>query len=229
MIPRIVFFIAASLLISFNLLSSRAILASNGQTCDNRFVTLVNPVRGRNLWIDKTINPLKDQYNLAKEYKVPVTWLLQYDALVDEEILKETKKFDPSHEIGVFLEVSPDYAQKARVIYPHAVPWFSPRAVFLSGYSQSQRRSLIDKLFSEFKIKYGFYPKSVGAWWIDAGSLVYMKEKYGIVANMDVADQYSTDNYQVWGQYFSTPYYPDRDRVINPAQSEANKIPVVIT
>src|SRR3989338_9978964 len=99
MISRIFFFIATSLLIIFNLLSSRAILANNGKTCDNRYVTLVNPVRGRNLWIDKTINPLKNQYDLAKEYKVPVTWLLQYDALEDEEILKETKKFDPSHEI----------------------------------------------------------------------------------------------------------------------------------
>jgi len=228
MISRIVFFIATSLLISFNLLSSRAILANNGKTCDNRYVTLVNPVRGRNLWIDKTINPLKNQYDLAKEYKVPVTWLLQYDALEDEEILKETKKFDPSHEIGVFLEVSPDYAQRARVIYPHAVPWFSPRAVFLSGYSQSQRRNLIDKLFSEFKLKYGFYPKSVGAWWIDSYSLNYMKEKYDIKAAMIVADQKTTDSYGVWGQWWGVPYYPSKANILTPASSLKNKQDIVV-
>lgn len=229
MIPRIVFFIAASLLISFNLLSSRATWANNGETdCDNRYVTLVNPVRGRNLWIDKTINPLRNQYDLAKEYKVPVTWLLQYDALVDEEILKETKKFDPSHEIGVFLEVSPDYAQRARVIYHHAVPWFNSRAVFLSGYSQSQRRDLIDKLFSEFKIKYGFYPKSVGAWWIDSYSLNYMKDKYDIKSAMIVADQKTTDNYGVWGQWWGVPYYPSKANILTPASSLSNKLDVLV-
>lgn len=200
----------------------------NITNCNNRYAILVNPVRARDLWIDKTVNPLKNQYSLVKQYNFPVTWLLQYDVLNDEELLKEVKNFNSFQELGVFLEVSEDYAREARVIYPHAVPWFNPGAVFLSGYSQSERRSLIDKLFTEFKAIFGFYPKSVGAWWIDSYSLQYMKDKYNIKTTMIVADQKTTDNYGVWGQWWGLPYYPSKANILTPASSLSNKQDIVV-
>lgn len=196
--------------------------------CNDRYVTLINPVRSKDLWIDKTIKPLKDQYEIARQYNFPVTWLLQYDALKDKEILNEIEKFESPYEIGVFLEVSTNFAEQARVIYPYAVTWFSPRAVFLSGYSQSERRKLIDRLFSEFKLKFGYYPKSIGAWWIDSYSLNYMKEKYGITSAMIVADQKTTDNYGIWGQWWGVPYYPAKANILTPASSLDNKLQVLI-
>lgn len=202
--------------------------AENRNICDNRFVTLVNPVRGRDLWTDKTVKPLNNQYNLVKEYNFPATWLLQYNVLLDKELLSEIDKFDQKQEKGVFLEVSSDLAEAARVIYPHSTPWFSPRAVFLSGYTQSDRRQLIDKLFSEFKLKFGFSPKSVGAWWIDSYSLNYMKEKYDIKGALIVADQKTTDNYGVWGQWWGVPYYPAKANILTPASSLNNKLDVAI-
>ncbi len=218
--------ILLSLLIFF---MPQGIIASEGITnCDNRFVTLVNPVRGRNLWTDKSINPLKSQYVLVKKYGFPATWLLQYDVLKDEEVISEIKNFDSLQEAGVFLEVSEDYAKQSRVIYPHAVPWFSPQAVFLSGYTQSDRRKLIDKLFEEFKQKFGFYPKSVGAWWIDSYSLDYLRNKYGISSAMIVADQKTTDNYGVWGQWWGVPYYPAKANILTPASSLSNKLDVLV-
>lgn len=200
----------------------------NGINCNNRYAVLVNPVRGRDLWLDKTLKPIKDQYNLARKYAVPVTWLLQYDVLLDKELLSEIDNFYKNQEKGVFLEVSPAFAGQARVIYPHAVPWFNPRAVFLSGYPQSDRRRLIDKLFSEFKLKFGFYPKSVGAWWIDSYSLNYMKEEYGIKSAMIVADQKTTDNYGVWGQLWGMSFYPAKANVLVPANSLNNKLDIVM-
>lgn len=196
--------------------------------CSNRYVTLVNPVRNRDLWHDKSINPLKNQYGLIKQFNLPATWLLQYDTLVDLELLNQIKNFDANQELGVFLEVSPRFTEQARVIYPHAVSWFNPKAVFLSGYSQSQRRKLIDKLFRQFKFTFGFYPKSVGAWWIDSYSLNYMKEKYEIKAAMIVADQKTTDNYGVWGQWWGIPYYPSKANILTPASSLKNKQDVVV-
>lgn len=201
----------------------------NVTSCSNRYVTLVNPVRGKALWIDKTINTLKNQYELAKQYNVPATWLLQFDVLGDKDLLGEIGKFNAVQELGVFLEVSPLLAEQARVIYPHSVTWYSPKAVFLSGYSQSDRRRLIDKLFTQFKLKFGFYPKSVGAWWIDSFSLNYLKEKYDIKAAMIVADQKTTDNYGVWGQWWGVPYYPAKANVLVPASSLDNKLNVVVT
>lgn len=219
--------LALFLLILVIVFNSGEVLAQQPM-CDNRFVTLINPVRGRDLWVDKTINPLKNQYELIRKHNFPATWLLQYDVLSDKYLLDEIRKLEQGQEIGAFLEVSQNFAEQSRVLYPHAVPWFSPRAVFLSGYSQSDRRKLIDKLFKEFKLEFGFYPKSVGAWWIDSYSLNYMKDKYGIKTVLIVADQKTTDNYGVWGQWWGMPYYPSYANILTPASSMNNKEDVVI-
>lgn len=219
--------LTAVLLLIITLFNTPSIFAQEIE-CDNRYLTLVNPVRSRDLWIDKTINPLKNQYELIRKHNFSSTWLLQYDVLLDKELLYEIRKFNDNQEKGVFLEVSQNFAEQSRVIYPHAVPWFSPRAVFLSGYSKSDRRKLIDKLFKEFKLEFGFYPKVVGAWWIDSYSLNYMEDKYDIRAAMIVADQKTTDNYGVWGQWWGVPFYPSKANILTPASNLNNKQDVVI-
>lgn len=210
------------------ILPSEIVAKEQVNECDNRYVTLVNPVRARDLWIDKTINPLTSQYDLINQHQFPATWLLQHDVLEDKELLNEIKKFNNLQELGVFLEVSEKYANKSRVIYPHAVPWFSPQAVFLSAYSPTDRQKLIDKLFTDFKLEFGFYPRSIGAWWIDSYSLNYMKDKYGIKSTMIVADQKTTDNYGVWGQWWGMPYHPAKANILTPASNLNNKLDVVI-
>lgn len=222
-------FLVLLILVVFNqFYSSVSSVGAEGINCDNRYLTLVNPVRGRSLWNDKSLNPIKDQYNLINTDNLPATWLLQYDVLSDEELLKTIKGFDAKQELGVFLEVSPKFADEARVIYPLGMPWFYPNVVLLSAYSQTERRKLIDKLFTEFKNSFGFYPKSVGAWWIDSYSLNYMKEKYGIKAAMIVADQLTTDRYGVWGQWWGVPYYPSKANILTPAASLEQKQNVVM-
>jgi len=216
------------LLIFILLFYKKADAQENLPKCDNRFAVLVNPVRGRDLWINKTLEPLKKQYELAKSYDVPITWLLQYDVLADKDIIGEIDKFDINQEKGVFLEVSEIYANDARVLYPYATSWFSPKAIFLSGYSQSDRVKLIDRLFEKFKLTFGFYPESVGAWWIDSYSLNYMKNKYGIKSAMIVADQKTTDSYGVWGQWWGVPYYPSKANILTPASTSINKQDLVI-
>ncbi len=195
--------------------------------CSSRYLTLINPVRGRNLWKDQSLKPIKDQYKIIKDNNFPATWLLQYDTLKDKELIGEIKSFN-NQEKGVFLEVSEDFSEKARVIYQYDTPWYSPGAVFLSGYTQSERVRLIDTLFNDFKKEFGFYPKSVGAWWIDSYSLKYLNQKYDIKAALIVADQKTTDNYGVWGQWWGVPYYPSKADVLTPASSLANKQDVVI-
>lgn len=196
--------------------------------CDNRITTLVNPVRGRNLWIDKTITPLTDQYKEIAKHNFAATWLLQYDALKDREITKELNNFPTNQEKGIFLEVSPELAKVAGVLYPVNTPWAYPNAVFLSGYSQSERRKVIDVVFKSFKETFGNYPKSVGAWWIDSYSLSYMKQKYDITTSLIVADQKTTDRYGVWGQWWGVPYYPTKFNTLIPASSLSNKLDLVI-
>ena len=196
--------------------------------CNERYLNLVNPVRGRDLWLDKSLKPLDDQYQAIKSYGFSASWLLQYDTLIDNELIVEIKKFDNRQELGVFLEISPSLAQDSRVIYPHEVAWDDPNAIFLSGYSQSARKNLINRLFGEFKDNFGYYPKSVGAWWIDSYSLDFMVKKYGIKAAMIVADQKTTDDYGVWGQWWGIPYYPTKANILTPESNNKNKQSVVV-
>ena len=54
-----------------------------------------------------------------------------------------------------------------------------------------------------------------------------MQTKYGVVANLGVADQHSTDGYHVWGQYWGIPFYPSKLHSGSPAQKMENKLDVV--
>ena len=120
-------------------------------------------------------------------------------------------------EPGLFLEVSKSLADKTGINYPENLKWSNPGAVFLSAYSQSERRLLIDTLYTEFKNNFGYYPKSIGAWWIDSYSLNYIKQKYGLSAVLIVADQKTTDSYGVWGGWWGYPYFPSKYNVLVPS------------
>jgi len=213
---------------SFFILSKR-VFAQGEFNCPNRYLVLVNPVRGRTLWLDQSLKPLEDQHQALAKYHFAGTWLFQYGALNDREIISFVQKnFSENQEAGLFLEVSPDFALAARVIYPSLVAWYEPKAVFLSGYSQSERRRLIDTAFNKFKEIFGSYPLSVGSWWIDSYSLNYMKKKYGIKAVLIVANQLKTDNYSIWGHWWGIPYYPSRANILVPASNEKTKLDVVV-
>ncbi len=196
--------------------------------CPDRFATIVNPVRSRALWSDSNLKHINDQYKLIKDRNLAASWLLQSDVLEDKELLIKIQDFDKNQEIGIFLEVSKNLAQKSRVIYPDFTPWYFPNAVFLSGYTPSERIKLIDSVFADFKNKFGYFPKSIGAWWIDSYSLNYIKEKYKVSSVLIVADQKTTDNYGVWGQWWGIPYYPGKANILIPAKGESNKLDLVV-
>jgi len=194
------------------------------------FVSIVNPVRGADFWDIKDQKPetvILGQTAILDRFNLPATWLLRFDALDNKNIIDMLKN-RPSDEKGLFLEVTPTWGTQAKVTYHQSDSWHSAGSAFLTGYERSEREELIDASFEKFKSTFGFYPVSVGAWWIDSYSLGYMQKKYGITAALIVSDQYSTDNYQIWGQYFSTPYYPSRNNALHPAQTKENKLDVVI-
>lgn len=184
------------------------------------FATIVNPVRSRELWKDRSLEPIREQYQAISNLNLRATWLVQDDVVSDEELVTEIRKFDGKQELGVFLEVSENLAKKARVYYPINRPWYSPEAVFLSGYDIAGRKKLIDTVMNDFKNEWGYWPKSVGAWWIDSWSLNYLEKKYGIKTALIVADQKTTDSYGVWGQWWGVPYFPSKVNILAPGDSK---------
>lgn len=195
------------------------------------FVSIVNPIRGNEFWDIKDQLPfdaVASQMEILNENNLSATWLIRFDALSDPKII-EVLKNNPSHEKGIFIEITPQLTSEAGVSYHVSKSWHSAGSVFLTGYFPSDREKIIDTIFAKFKQTFGFFPKSVGAWWVDAYSLSYMQQKYQIEASLIVADQYSTDSYQIWGQYWAAPYYPNKRNALIPAQTIEDKIPVVLT
>ncbi|MEK7095303.1 MAG: hypothetical protein AAB917_01445, partial [Patescibacteria group bacterium] len=192
----------------------------------DQFITIVNPVRISHYNSDPGAS-LASQYGVISDLDLPSTWLLTYDALNNMDVVGQTKKFSRDQEFGLILEVTPNFASDSKIKYKQTGSWHFGSSVFLTGYTQEERKLLIDTIFSKFKDTFGFYPKSVGAWWIDSWSLKYMKDKYGIISTLGCADQFATDNYQLWGQYWSTPFYPSASHAGVPASTSQSKIGIV--
>ena len=187
---------------------------------NEKYTTIVNPVRNRELWIDKTLKPIDDQYQTINTLKLKATWLIQNDVVNDQDLVKKLKSFNQDQELGLFLEISPKLTQKARIYYPTQTVWYSPKAVFLSAYDVNDRKKLIDQMISDFKNTFGYLPKSAGAWWIDSWSQQYLEKKYHINTVMICADQKTTDQYGIWGQWWGYPYHPSPNNILVPGNSK---------
>ncbi len=196
---------------------------------DKDYVAWVWPVRGREYWRQgQDLSHLTSLTDLVAVSDLPSTWLLQYDALLDGQIVDRVQGIEGEQEKGLFLEVTRKLALAAQVNYPwESEKWERADKVFLSGFDPADRIKLINTAMAKFKDTFGQYPTSVGAWYIDGKSLVYLRQKYRVEAALGVADQYITDGYQIWGQYIGEPYYPSLGSVLEPALNADDKIDVV--
>ena len=170
------------------------------------------------------------QIDLVKKYGLPVTWLLDYVAVCDERYKRAIEECD-SYEIGGWLEVTKPLLEKA------GYEWHGREGhiwevdcnyAFTVGYTLKQREKIIDVFMADFKEVFGYYPKSVGAWIIDAYSLNYMYEKYGVEASCFCRDQWGTDGITLWGGYYGQGYYPSKNNALSPAQTLENQINIPV-
>lgn len=226
MLKRVIIF---SLL--FFVLSSTApnvLLAS--ETPSLPAVTVINPIRGQQLGLEHAdlLMSLKDQWNAVHTVNIPATWLWQYSALEDKTLTSFAKTEMKNQEFGIFLEIDRNAAEKAGITYHSSGPWYFSDGLLLVSYEQWERERVIDQSFAAFKETFGYYPKTVGAWWVGAESIAYMQKKYGIIAVLQCADQFSTDKYSLWGTPWSIPYAPSQRNAAIPASSPSDSIPNVV-
>ncbi len=197
-----------------------------------KFVTIVDPVRGDDFWQLKSQKPLdfvSFQKKAFDNKKIKSTWLLRPDFLLNNNyssfFLK--KSFDKD-DLGIFLEVTPAWAKAAKVKYNQGEGWSLAKSIFLSGYNQRERKRLIDVTFKTFKDTFGNYPRTIGAWHVDAYSAEYMHNVYGVEAVLVCADQFSTDGYRVWGGWWGVPFYPSKVNLLIPASDVNQKLDLVV-
>ena len=193
------------------------------------FIRLLEP-RDPKITVDVLYQTVVRQVELMKKYKLGGTFLLQYDALMDaryQKLLKGLPK--DSFEIGAWWELPQPLIEKAGLKWRGRYAWdWHADVGFSTGYTPEEREKIIDVYMADFKAIFGYYPKSVGSWFIDAHSLNYMYDKYHIVASSNCKDQYGTDGYTLWGGYWNQAYYPSRLNSYMPAQHMQNQLPVPV-
>lgn len=193
------------------------------------FIRLLEP-RDPKITPEVLFKTVVKQVEIMDKYKLPGTFLVQYDALMNpkyQELLKKLPK--ERYEIGAWWEIPQPLVEKAGLKWRGRYPWdWRANIGFSTGYTPAERKKLIDVYMADFKNVFGYYPKSVASWFIDAYSINYMYEKYHIVASANCKDQYGTDGYTLWGGYWNQAYYPSKINSFMPAQHAGNQIPVPI-
>ena len=174
--------------------------------------------------------PVVKQLALAEAHGLASTFLVQYDALLEERLMAPLKAAE-NIEIGLWFEVVRPLAEAAGLIWRGRAGYdwdWHAHVGFSVGYTPAEREQLIDVMMARFRDEFGYYPKSVGSWIIDAHSLQYMHEKYGVVASCNCKDQWGTDGYTLWGGPYGQAYYPSKENAYTPAQNAANQIDLPI-
>ena len=158
------------------------------------------------------------------------TFLLQYDALINPKYQALMKQaLAEGSEVGGWWEITQPHVEAAGMEWRGAYPWdWHANVGFSSGYEPQEREKLVDTYMAKFKEVFGRYPASVGPWFIDARTLQYMADRYGIVASCNCRDQVGTDGYTLWGGYWNQGYYPSKLNAYMPAQTRDGQIGVPV-
>lgn len=200
-----------------------------------KIVNIVNFIRDiepREAHVTKDVlyQTVVKQIALMKQYHLGGTFLLQYDALIDDryqQLLKTLPKGE--FEIGAWWELPQQLIEKAGIKWRGKYSWdWHSDIGFSVGYTPEEREKIIDTYFADFKKIFGYYPKSVASWVIDGHSLAYMYDKYKIIASANCKDQVGTDGFTLWGGYWNQAYYPSRINAYMPAQHAEKQLPVPV-
>ena len=220
-------------------------LTMTGETCrakeadaassSPRIVNIINFIRQCEPRIDRITEDVLyetvvEQIKIMKRHQLKGTFLLQYDALMDVRYQKLLKGLPAEmFEIGAWWEIPQPLVERSGYQWRGRFPWdWHADVGFATGYAPKEREKLTDTYMADFKKIFGYYPRSVGSWFIDAHTLQYMYDRYGIVASCNCKDQIGTDGYTLWGGYWNQGYYPSKKNAYMPAQHAENQIPVPI-
>lgn len=168
----------------------------------------------------------KNQVALMERYKLPVTYLFQYDALIHPDYTEFFKELDASRvELGLWFEIPMELCFDAGLEWTGEWTWdYHCHCNCPIGYTNKERERLVDVAFEKFKEVFGYYPRTVGAWLFDGATARYMCDKYEVDALCNCKEQFGTDGYTLWGGYYAQGYYPSRTNQFLPAQTKEEQL-----
>ena len=194
-----------------------------------RIMNVVNFVRGiEPRWETDLYTPVVSEIEVNKQYRIPATFLLQYDAMLREDFRQLFQKEKSEYiETGVWFENCRALIEKIGLQWRgrEGYDWdWHVNPGFLQGYEPAQREAIIDEVFRLYRELFGGFPEVVGSWLLDAHSMRYMSEKYDIKAFCVCREQYGVDAYTLWGGYSNGGYYASKKNMLCPAQTETMQI-----
>lgn len=185
-------------------------------------IVFINQVRGTECCDKGSVANLTKEVEAFSSADIPATFAIRYDALIDPDFQKIFKQMDKKFEKGLLLEITPQLAQESGVEYRGNVEeWYQAQNAFLIGYSQVDRKKLIDTLFHTFQTQFGNTPRMTGGWMVDAYSLNYMHDTYGVQVHELTREQWGLDSYTLSGGPEHYPYLASRNWALIPASCEA--------
>jgi hypothetical protein len=171
--------------------------------------------------------PVQEQMAVIRKHQFPVTWLLQYDALVEGPFVEFLKTEMPAnHEIGIWFEMNRKICDDTGIAWRGNPDWewdYHVPVAYSIGYTPAERRKLADTAMATFRRILGREAKSVASWNLDAVSLAHFCERHAVDAFGNCRDQLATDGFTIWGAPIAG-YYPSRRNAWSPALDKVNQI-----
>ncbi len=196
----------------------------------NNVMNLVNFVRGCDPREEKRdfYAPVAEKIKVDKKYGLKSTVLLQHDAYIRDDFRElMLRERGENLEVGIWLEMGRPLIEAVGLEWRGREGWdwdWHVHCGFLEGYTVEERKLIIDEAFRSFKEIFGEYPRVAGSWLLDAFSMQYMSEKYGMDAFVVCREQHSVDAYTLWGGYYNGGYYASKNNMLCPAQHKELQI-----
>ena len=80
-------------------------------------VNIVNFLRGCEPRLEMDLEaPVTWQKEITARYGLPVTWLLQYDAMLQDFYVDSRKSLPPGNEVGIWFEIPQQLCEASRTL-----------------------------------------------------------------------------------------------------------------
>ena len=194
------------------------------------YTLIINQVRGTECCDPGNLNYLDRQLEVLEKDNLKATFAIRYDALKDDQYVQTlTSARNKGFEIAAFLEITPLLASESGVSYHGDIQkWYQPGNLYLSGYTQDERKKLIDTYMAQFIKVFLTTPKTTVSWIIDAYSLQYLNSKYQVKIHEITRDQWNTDKLTLWGGPIHYPYFASQNWPLIPAKNDIPSSPMII-
>lgn len=183
------------------------------------------------VFIPDDFETVKKQMILVRQYGFPATYALKYDALMEPRYQELIRTYaGEADEISAWWEITEALCQRAGVRFRGApqTEEYDERvnSAYSIGYSQEERRLLVDAYMKDFREVFGFFPKTIGSWVLDTVTISHAASHYGVTGSAICRDQMGTDGFTLWGGFPNGIYYPSRRNENIPANTFDEQLPV---